>query len=127
MARDRLREILEAAAQESAVLRMLRESPSELAKRFELGPDEMLALRGADLLLIRLQRNPLVRNGTTTYTFETGSTIGGTTTYTFDTGSTITIPPRRLQELEKDHLIEILERALTDREYSRRLREFLDL
>jgi hypothetical protein len=113
MARDRLREILEAAAQESAVLRMLRESPSELAKRFELGPDEMLALRGADLLLIRLQRNPLVRNGTTTYTF--------------DTGSTITIPPRRLQELEKDHLIEILERALTDREYSRRLREFLDL
>jgi hypothetical protein len=127
MTQDKLREVLAAAAEKSDVLRLLRESPSELARQFDLDPEEILALRRADLLFIRLERNPLANAGTTTYTFDTGSTIGGTTTYTFDTGSTIAVGPSRLEDLDKDHLIQVLRRALTDTDYSRQLRDFLKL
>lgn len=119
--------MLEAAANESEVLTLLRENPQKLAERFGLGPEELHALRGSDLLLMRVQRDPLLRNSTTTYTFDTGTTIGGTTTYTFDTGTTISRHPTRLEDLDKDRLIEVLRQTLTDPACARRLSDFLDL
>jgi hypothetical protein len=107
---DALRRVLEAASRDSETLRLLQTDPEALAKRYELSPEVLEALKHTDVLLsLRpLRRKELTfKTGTTItagrvgeeLTFETGTTItAGGTTITFDTGSTITAGIRGLLE-----------------------------
>jgi len=77
---------------ESEAVRLLRDDPEALAKRFELDPRDLEALRAADSLVITLRGEEV--------TFETGSTftVGMRRDITFETGSTFTAG-RRGEEL----------------------------
>ncbi len=63
-----LRGFLKAISDESETLRLFREEPDQLAKRFNFSPAEIDALKRTDIIVSGLPR-------AITYTFTTGSTI----------------------------------------------------
>lgn len=92
---DALRRVLQAVAKESESLRLLKSDPEALAERYRLNPDELDALKLADVLV---SVRPLRRRE---ITFETGSTFtaGRMKNVTFETGSTFTAGRLRGEEL----------------------------
>jgi len=83
----KLGRLFQAMVKESEAIRLLRDDPEALAKRFELDPRDLEALRAADDLVITLRGKEI--------TFETGSTftVGMRGEVTFETGSTFTARP----------------------------------
>ena len=80
-----LRRVLQAVAEESEGLRLLKADPEALAERYRLNQNELDALKQADVLVAIRPRQREV-------TFETGSTFtaGRVKDVTFETGSTFT-------------------------------------
>jgi|1185.fasta_scaffold14202_2 predicted flavoprotein YhiN len=91
--------LFQAMVDESEAIRLLREDPEALAKRFHLDPRDLQALRSADRLVITLRGEVTFETGSTftarlgrAMTFETGTTITARRPgeVTFQTGTTIT-------------------------------------
>lgn len=135
---DRMKTIVKRIVESKDGVKMLREDPKQLAKKLKLSKEEILSLFSGDIQIIHTPKNPLAQAQTITFT--TGSTITGsvdspsisrladgtTTTFTFDTGSTFSRVPQRLEDLSRDDLLSVTRRALGDKKFAARLREFLD-
>jgi hypothetical protein len=79
----KLGRLFQAMVSESEAIRLLRDDPEALAKRYDLDPRDLKALRAADSLVITLRGEEV--------TFETGSTFTARPgNVTFETGTTIT-------------------------------------
>lgn len=81
--------LFQSIVDDSEAIRLLRDDPEALAKRFKLDPRDLVALRAADSLVISLRGQEV--------TFETGSTFTADLrrAITFETGTTITAGRRR--------------------------------
>jgi hypothetical protein len=66
MKRDNIKKLLKGVASDSETLRLLKDDPEGLAKKYGLSEDEVKALKKAKVLIALRP---------TTYTFETGMTI----------------------------------------------------
>jgi hypothetical protein len=66
-----IKDAIAGIAQDSSLVKLLKEKPAEFAKKFKLTPGQLIGLRSSDRLFII--RSQLA--GTTTITFTTGSTI----------------------------------------------------
>jgi len=85
----KLGRLFQAMVNESEAIRLLRDDPEALAKRFDLDEQDLKSLRAADSLVISLRGEEI--------TFETGSTFTANLRgeVTFETGTTITARPPR--------------------------------
>jgi len=110
---DTIREILQEASNDPELLQLLKEEPAAVAEEFDLGEEQLAALKRSDLLLEMQPENPLL--DVTTHTMGT-ITITGSVDF-----------PTRLEDLRKEELIRVVERAVVDEAYAERLREFREL
>jgi hypothetical protein len=111
-----VRQILKAAAEDSELLRQLRDDPKAVAQQFQLSDAERERLERSDLLIASAV-NPLAETlGNTTTT--------GPITITAQTPATL---PRTLEELSHERLIEVTQRILIDPNYAAQVRAFLGL
>ncbi|MGG4420161.1 hypothetical protein ABEW83_15160 [Bacillus subtilis] len=103
----RINQLFNDIANNSEVLRLLKEDPTEIGRRYSLNKNEMKALLSADLLLVKQPHHPLLKIFKNTLTFETGSTITAS-----------------IQDLSKEEIIEVLKHAINDDEYAKKLKDF---
>ncbi|WP_406856537.1 hypothetical protein ABEG18_02590 [Alsobacter sp. KACC 23698] len=114
----KLRDLLRKIASDPADLQLLRDNPKKLAEKHSLSAKDIQALSSADLL-IRFPKNPLGPMQTTN-----PITITVTRKGSFHGSGD---PPTRLDQIEKERIIELFERSLVDRDFAENLRSFLKL
>ncbi|MFQ6552565.1 hypothetical protein AAD018_009510 [Aestuariibius insulae] len=135
---DRIKSIVQKISKTEDGARLLRENPKPLAKNLDLSNGETMALVSSDLQIVHSPKNPLVPVQTITFITGTTITAGGagafltrptgnnTQTFTFDTGLTFVATPQRLEDLDHKDLLEVTKRAVEDRHFASRLKDFLD-
>ena len=131
---ERLRDVLNAIAEDPEVLKLITEDPDGFAARFGLEDDELQRLRRATIL-VRRDRNPLLELAGDPTTLPPVTLIGHPQ-ITFTTEPiTITITaadpapagPQSLYELNHEQLVQLAQRVLTDADFAERVRTFLRL
>jgi hypothetical protein len=114
----KVRDLLRKIVSDPADLQLLRANPQKLAEKHGLSAKDLKALSSADLL-IRFPKNPLGPMQTTQ-----PITITVTRKGSFHGSGD---PPTRLDQIEKEQIIELFERSLVDRDFAESLRTFLKL
>ena len=71
MDKNKIRSVVKRIANDSEILRELKDDPSQIARRFELSGEDAEALKRANIFLVAR----LPQAVTSTFTFTTGSTI----------------------------------------------------